>query len=194
MTILELILLIIAGILILIAAILATVAANNLSKVSGFSSDAKLVSARNWLVAAYVSGWIGVALVVILIIIYIVQVSRSGDHAEDLSSHWYIRGIEILIIVAALAAGIFAAVASSEVRSSGLFNSTERFNVNRDSTASAAFSLISAVIFFFIFIIALWNTGGRVGKKEAAEKDQEKGDPIIIPAVSSVSRSPPAIV
>src|SRR5680860_1855451 len=128
MSALELILLFLSGILLIVASIFAILAAAQITKIRGYSSQTsgsgapspKAAIAHRWLTWASVVGSIGSFLIVGMVIYYITQASKSDGKGKDVSSNAIVRFFLFLTLIILFTTGIFCAIGAVNLRRSSL--------------------------------------------------------------------------
>ncbi len=175
MSILELILLFLAGIILIISAVFASIAANQITKIPKSTSNKHLIDAHSWLTWGSVLSWLGIALIIAIIILYIFYNSKSGDKnkALEFSSDGVIRFSLFLVIGLLIVGGIFSAIAANEIDKSGSTGVQEQ-NARSSAVIAAVLALVGGGIAVFILLISFYKTWRYNGKKKEKKKEKEK--------------------
>lgn len=167
MSILQLILLIIIIILIIISAIYSVKAAAEIAKLSNYESDDHLDLAHKWLTYASIVGWVGVAL--LFIIIFLLAYTRSSRLAFPI-----FFALAIVISLGVLAAMGWSQINQSKNKDVGIIKTARS-----DATISALTALIGGVLLMGIFIYLVFFS---TAKSEESKKqviivsDEDEGE------------------
>lgn len=174
MSIFELVLLILVALLLVIAAVFAVLAALQVTQVSGYDSDAKLRTAHKWLTWASVVGWLGVIIIIVMVVVYINQQSKSSAHGKDVSSNWVLRFFLFSTLAILIIMGIFSAIGAVDIDKSGKSEEAKKTGAQRSANAATVLALMGGGLVLIAFIVSLFNKG--TAKKEA-EAEKGKGKP-----------------
>jgi MFS family permease len=167
MTFVEFILFIIGMIILVVAGIFAALAAGQVNKIDGHETQSKLRTAKSWSIWSAVVAFIGVAMVMILLAIYIYQHTQGEHHRKNLSANGIFRFVIIVSAITATVAGLFAVISALDMHNTeddDLAQSAKDNGGHRNAVIAAVLSFVAAGFFVAAFIIALFNKGDAVAK------------------------------
>ena len=153
MAITDIIVQIIALILLLMASIFSIISANNLTKVSSYSTDRKLQTAHNLLAWSAGIAMFGFLLVIVLMILSFV----NKDNFSKGSGKLFAIAIASITIIIAIISGIMTAIAATNIRSSQSFGTAGSIGGSYNlAIISTLFTLVFFTILYAIYLLLLF--------------------------------------
>lgn len=124
----------------------ATNAAVRITKIKNYKKNIKLKRAHDLLSWASVATWVGVAIIITLIVLYLI----FGLETAEYTSGFVFKGLVFISIGLVLLVGILSAIAANDIRTSGEKDNDGSF---KHAVIAASLSIGTIGLFLIIFMI-----------------------------------------
>lgn len=149
----EIILLVIAGLTYAISGGFATDAARRTANIPGYSSNPKLTSAHKWLTVSAILVWISIALLLVGIVLLIFfapeEAAAAISTGSDIGKYVFYFLI-FLILGGVITVGILSAIAANDINKAGIIDDD---GAAKQATIAACIAIPVFVIIFVILIV-----------------------------------------
>ncbi len=156
-----------AGGTLVVTSVFAVKAAVEVTDVDDWDKDDNLKKAHSWLTWASVAGWISVALIITLVVLYLVFGLETAEFTAGLVA----KGLLLLTLAVMVVTGSFAAVGASFIDKSSKSSEAKSEGAYRDAIIAAVSALLGAAIIGGTF---LWKMFHKPKKKGEEKKDETK--------------------
>ena len=163
MSAVAIVLLIIALVLLITSGVFSILAAIAIKKVSvprpdTCHSSSSLNRAHSYLTGASIASWIGIALIIVLIILYLVFGSESAAFTASYAS----VGLLALTLLIMAIVGVLTALASTRIECliEGNITDEEAHKAYKDSNIAASVSIIGFILLLFVLIFSMYTSRG----------------------------------
>lgn len=165
----ELGLLIVAAIALGVAAGFVSSAATKITKTKDWRKDHDLKKAHTYLSWSAAVGWIGLALIVLLVVLYMVF---GLETAEEFGG-WVVKFFLFLTLVVLLTTGSLAAIGASYINKSPNRDAARATGSYRDAIIATVLAIIAGVLIGGLFLYVMFHKPKSKAEKEKEQKDKE---------------------
>jgi len=142
-------------------------AAAQVTKVSKWKKDHDMKKAHTYLSWSATFGWVGLAVIITLIVLYVIFGSESIEFTAGLVS----KGMLLLTIGILILTGSFAAVGASYIDKSPNSDEAKKNGGYRQAIIAAVLSLVAGALIIGLFLYLMFH---KPKSKKNAKKDEKK--------------------